>query len=575
MPHRAGPWATPRSTRVALLALALAAAGSAACSKSERRSGGTVQPPAEPPKPTFTLFGLAEVRGQVGPCGCTTDPLGDLSRTTQMITDARAAGPVLVVDAGSLLYSKDKIPAQSTAQEDLKADLLAKAYREELSVAALGLGWADLSMGPGKVRGPRHAVNVGADAGVPLAPPAVLEVGGAKVGVFGVIAQDAVKGLALGDPVAAGKAAVAGLRSGGAQVVVALVQAQSKRDAAQLVRAIGGVDLAVAGLGPQTPEPEHIEAEASQVGDGWLVVPANRGQIVSRLDVTLRGAGPLADAGGKAAAAARLAVIERQLAALEADLARFAADKAADPAFVRQKQGERDRLAAQRAELQRQPLAVPAQGSYFTLEQVRINKTRACQPKVQDAVTAFYRAAGDANAAAAAGMEVPPVPKGKAGFVGNEACEDCHDEAVKFWQKTRHAGAWETLVQRGQQLDFDCIGCHVTGWNQPGGATLAINEQLRDVGCETCHGPGSIHVAKGGEEKPSSVVRNPPKEMCALECHTKEHSDTFQYEAYLRDIVGPGHGEPIRTQLGSGPTGAELRRAGLSKAGKMGPGCVR
>src|SRR5690606_16616407 len=110
-----------------------------------------------------------------------------------------------------------------------------------------------------------------------------------KVGVFGVIAADAVKGLTLADPVAAGQAAVAELRRGGAQVVVALVQAPSKRDAATLVRAIGGVDLAVAGLGPLAPEPEQVEAEATPVGDGWLVVPANRGQIVSRLDVTLRG----------------------------------------------------------------------------------------------------------------------------------------------------------------------------------------------------------------------------------------------------------------------------------------------
>ena len=65
------------------------------------------------------------------------------------------------------------------------------------------------------------------------------------------------------------------------------------------------------------------------------------------------------------------------------------------------------------------PLAIPARGSYFTLEQVRINKTRACAAKVQDAVTAFYRAAGEANVAAAAGAKPPAVPKGQAGFTGN------------------------------------------------------------------------------------------------------------------------------------------------------------
>jgi len=177
--------------------------------------------------------------------------------------------------------------------------------------------------------------------------------------------------------------------------------------------------------------------------------------------------------------------------------------------------------------------------------------------------------------AAAAGVKVPPPPKGQAAYVGGAVCDDCHGDAVEFWSKTRHAGAWKTLVDRGQEFDFDCIGCHVTGWAKPGGSNLAVNEDLRDVQCETCHGPGSIHVAKGGEEKPAAVWRNPPEGMCATQCHNKEHSDTFQLEAYLRDVLGPGHGEALRKQLGDGPTGGQLRKAALDKAGKLGPGCIR
>ena len=558
-----------------LAALVAAGAASAACSKSEVKDGSGAQATG-PGKPTLTVFALAEVRGQIGPCGCTSDPLGDLSRTAQMIAEARTAGPVLVVDAGSLLYSKAEIPAAQEAQEELKADLLARTYREELGVGALGLGWADLVKGPAKLRVPRHAVNVAADAGVPLEKPAVAVVGGVKVGVFGVLAKDAVKGLTLGDPVAAGKAAVAELRRGGAQVVIALVQAPSKKDAVALVRGIGGIDFSVAGLGTSAPEPEAIEDAATATGDGFLVVPGNRGQVVSRLDLTLRdGPGSFADGLGRAAAGSKLAELDRQLATIDAELLRFAADKAADKAFVRQKQGERDRLAAERARLAKQPFAIPARGSFFLLEQLRVNKMRACAVKVQDAVTAFFRAAGEANAKAAAGMPPPVVPPDRATFVGNAACEDCHDDAIKFWQGTRHAHAWETLVERGQQLDLECINCHVTGWGRPGGATIAINERLRDVGCETCHGPGSIHVAKGGNEKPSAVVRNPPQEFCATECHTKEHSDTFQYEAYMRDVVGKGHGDLLRGRLKNGPTGGELRKAALAKAGRMGTGCIR
>jgi len=411
---------------------------------------------------------------------------------------------------------------------------------------------------------------------IPSQPPRLIEIGGAKAGVFGVIADGAVTGIKLGDPVAAGKQAVAQLRGQGAQVVIGLVQAATKRDAAKLVRDIGGIDLAVAGLGIEAPEPEHIEIEPQHIGDSWLVVPANRGQIIARLDVTLRGPGPLADAVGPAAAAQKLARLDQQLTALDADLAAFANDKTADQAFVARKQNERTQLAAERDRLKAHPLAAPPHGSYFTLEQIRISKALACNTAVQDAVSKYYLATGEANAKAAASVAVAPPPKGQAAYAGIEACADCHPDQVTFWRKTVHATAWKTLEDRGQQFDFDCIGCHVTGWDKPGGSNLGHNTTLRDVQCETCHGPGSIHVARGGQEKPRAIQRAPASDMCASQCHTKDHSDTFQLEAYLRDVLGPGHGEALRKQLGDGPTGAQLRKAAIDKAGRtLGAGCTR
>ena len=82
----------------------------ACCSKSDVKSGGQGAKSALT-KPTFTIFALAELRGQIGPCGCTSDPLGDISRTVEIIDKARSQGPVLVVDAGSTLYSQSPVPA--------------------------------------------------------------------------------------------------------------------------------------------------------------------------------------------------------------------------------------------------------------------------------------------------------------------------------------------------------------------------------------------------------------------------------------------------------------------------------
>jgi len=563
-----------------LIAVIGLVASAACCSKSENifapggagGGSGEVKPPA---KPSFTVFALAETRGQIGPCGCTSDPLGDISRTAKLVDEARAKGPVLVVDAGSLLYGRNPVPEHLDAQEELKADLLTKIYKEQLKVAAVGLGPADLAKGAAAIRFPRVAVNV-ADPAIALQPASVIEVGDVKVGVFGVVAPDAIKDVKLDDPIAAGKRAVDTLKKAGAQSVIALVQATNKRDAVALVRDIGGIDFAVAGLGAVAPEPDRIDVESTKVGDGWLVIPANRGQIVSRLDVYVHGGGPFVDAVGHGAAAAKIAQLDHQIAALDAELAKFEQDKDADPKFVAAKQFERDAAAAQQKRLEAEPLAAPAKGNYFTLEQLKINKTLACSAPVRDAIRGYDVAAGEANVKAAANTPVPAPKKGRAGYVGTEACSDCHQDQVDQWKTTRHASAWKTLVDRGQQFDYECIACHVTGWQQPGGSNLVHNDTLRDVQCETCHGPGSIHVAKGGLEKPFAVIRNPGPDRCAQQCHTKEHSDTFQYEAYLRDIVSQGHGAEMRAKLGDGPTGHELRSAALDKAGRvLGAGCVK
>lgn len=484
----------------------------------------------------------------------------------------------MVVDAGSLLYSQTPVPPHLAAQEELKADLLADIYQNQMRVAAVGLGPADLGMGPEKLRIPRMAANV---AG---ANPGKIEVlGDTKVGVFGVIATNAVK-VPMSDPVAASRQQIAQLRAAGAQIVIALIQAESKKDAVRLLRDIhqgpGGarmdIDVAIAGLGQNAPEPDHTELAAERVDQTWLIVPGNRGQVVSRIDVFARGSGPLADAIGPTAGAARIAQLDKELAQRDQEIATLAGDASADRAFVAKKRAERAGLADERARLAANPLVVPRQGSYFTLSQVRISKGLACSTSTQSAVTAFYAAAGEANVKAARGKSAPQPKPGQAKYVGGESCGDCHGEAVEFWSKTVHSHAWKTLVDRGQQYDYDCIGCHITGFDKPGGSTLADNKALRDVQCETCHGPASIHVAKGGEEKPLAVRRSPPEDLCASQCHTHEHSDTFERTAYLRDIVGPGHGEGLRKKLGDGDTGAKLRKAALAKAGKeVGAQCLR
>jgi hypothetical protein len=114
----------------------------------------------------------------------------------------------------------------------------------------------------------------------------------------------------------------------------------------------------------------------------------------------------------------------------------------------------------------------------------------------------------------------------------------------------------------------------VTGYGEVGGTSLGHTQKLENVQCETCHGPGSEHVAKEGLEEPPAIQKQAPSPVCT-NCHNEHHSDTFNYNAYLRDILGPGHGMSLRRGLGDGPTGHELRSAALAKAKVAGSAALK
>lgn len=88
----------------------------------------------------------------------------------------------------------------------------------------------------------------------------------------------------------------------------------------------------------------------------------------------------------------------------------------------------------------------------------------------------------------------------EAKFVGSAKCKKCHEEAYKVWKDSAHSHAYQTLVDAtgpaNRQFDPECIVCHTVGFNYVSGFTSEkATPELKDVGCESCHGPGSVHVA--------------------------------------------------------------------------------
>jgi cytochrome c554/c'-like protein len=159
-------------------------------------------------------------------------------------------------------------------------------------------------------------------------------------------------------------------------------------------------------------------------------------------------------------------------------------------------------------------------------------------------------------------------------FVGSSVCANCHIDATDKFLETTHSHATQTLVglDPPRHHDPECLSCHVTGWNpqqffpySSGYMGLEKTPELRDNGCENCHGPGAAHAAAqageieldesemeklraamrltvesyedatDGHSKPLSVA-----EKKCFECHDLDNSPDFDFEKYWPDVKHEG-----------------------------------
>ena len=520
------------------------------------------------------VFYTAETHGTLEPCGCTSDPLGDFARVSALV---RAAGgrSTLLVDAGSLAYPLAATSEKKQPAAELRSEFLAREIAK-LPFGGGGLGDGDLVRGPASVAPKRLAVNLAQAPVIEsfIEPSRIATVGAIKIGVLGIVdpAVAAKAGFSAQDPTVAAQQEVARLRAAGAEVIVLL--APVERQQARHLARTSGADFVIVGknVGQGMARAEPVGSAfvgSAFAGSAYVVAPAEELQRVGRLDIVLRGKGPrladerLVDAGGAAQTKDRVVELDGLLARAEADLARWQKDAGSDPAFVAGKLRERDELRAERASLGNGQWKAPASGSYFTNMLIPIQRALPRDPTLSASMHKLDRAIGAANLSAA---EPPAAAEpGRAAYVGDDKCVSCHKPAARFWKRTVHAQAWKTLVEVGKEAHDDCVSCHVTGFGEIGGSSLGYTKGLQDIQCEVCHGPGSIHVEKRGKESPFAGRLKTPESVC-VRCHNEKHSDTFQYQAYLRDVIGPGHGEDARDDLGAGPTGKSLRHAAQVRA---------
>jgi hypothetical protein len=129
-------------------------------------------------------------------------------------------------------------------------------------------------------------------------------------------------------------------------------------------------------------------------------------------------------------------------------------------------------------------------------------------------------------------------------YAGSASCKACHTYEYEKWSKKKHADAYATLEKVGSAYDPECVVCHSVGMRYESGfGTPAKTPQLKDVGCENCHGPGSEHIETAGEKRTVE-----PRSECA-DCHTPYNSahysgneaEYFEKIIHWREPNAPGN----------------------------------
>ncbi len=137
-----------------------------------------------------------------------------------------------------------------------------------------------------------------------------------------------------------------------------------------------------------------------------------------------------------------------------------------------------------------------------------------------------------------------------ADYVGSDACQSCHVKEFEVWESGPHGHAVATLEKAGKADDAECLACHTTAYDKPGGfpagAPVADHPDLARVGCESCHGPGGDHVGENVKRVGTILSLGDKCDSCVIlkvcgTCHDDANDPGFEFEVEQR-IEAQRHG---------------------------------
>lgn len=492
------------------------------------------RPPTE-----ATLLVSTRLGGVTAPCGCTSRPLGGLDRVARQVEASRAQGEAHLIVVGDTFFAEASPPPQLRGHSASTGRIIAGVLGR-LKPAALVLGPRDV--GPAAVglaelpAATRSVLGLPPVGPRPVALPPVsvrqLRVAGSTLALL-VPAADALPNAALGRAV---DGAAAQARADGAAGVM-LAWPHPLATARLALAELTEVDAVLAGddEGVQAPEP---------LGSAVLLNGGARGEHLGALEVVPGTGGRWRFFDGGAAEQARL---ERLRGRMREEAERLPPGPARTARLTRA-----EALAAQ-VQAARAPKPTTAHFTWRLYDVDEALPKAAWATAMLDAYNQelCVTARADTKARTCLPARVPAET-----YVGSASCQACHAEAWETYEKTSHARAWATLTTAHKACDLSCVGCHVVGWEEPGGfCHLDEVEHWVNVGCESCHGPGRGHTENPTERASwgQRFLVKPGEETCRG-CHNAEHSDQFDFVSYLPRVLGPGHGAARAAAMrGGGP----------------------
>ncbi|MHB8809897.1 MAG: UshA-like (seleno)protein [Desulfobulbaceae bacterium] len=475
--------------------------------------------------------------------------MGGLSRRAYMIKQIQSEGdkPVLLLDAGALLFDQPSIPPSLLPARTIQAGGVSQAM-QTMHYGAIGIAAQDLAGGlefllrQGREHGlPLLSANLVDRAGKkPFKPSITTRVGETPVAVIGL----------TGEP--------AGKKPDQTKEEYRLLSWQEVlpemikqvQDHAEMIILLSSypepVNREIAGRFPDI----HLIIQSGTfsankvphlVGNTLLTQVAAKGKYLGRMDIDWNASrrwGQVQNGTPQLQQAKdNLDRIKWRLGRLE----KRSPDKEglAQNREYQQLRQEQERLTAEIVRLDQPAPENQEELATFTSNFIPLKTSLPEDPEVQKIVQQtkqeINRSGQKKNGEAATGKTHQD-----RGMTGWRACQACHPEQVAFWQKSGHAGAWQTLIKEKQQANQDCVLCHVTlptydlQTVHQENLLASLTEDFQGVGCEACHGPGGRHVASPGQVRPLT-----PTEKTCLTCHTPEHDNDFSYEKKLPLIRCP------------------------------------